>query len=335
MKAMVLRAVRDLGLEEVLRPEPSFGEILIRMGHSSLCGTDLKIFTGAIPAAYPRIMGHELVGQVDGAGSEAFPPGTRVIIDPQLYCGVCFHCRIGQTHLCPRGQLLGRDRNGGFAEYVTVPLSHIFRLPDSIGIQTAPMIQVLTTCVHAQRRVDIFPGESVVVLGLGVTGQLHVQLAKLRGARVIGITRSGAKRDLAERLGADLTLIPGPAGLGRVLDATEGRGADVVIETTGATSSLSDAVAMARSGGRLLLFGIFTATDLPLPLYQLYFKELAVLGTRVAKSEDYPAAIDLVDRNVVQLEPLVSDVIPLHELGGAIARLASGEASGLKIVVQH
>ena len=95
---------------------------------------------------------------------------------------MCFHCRIGQTHLCPQGMLIGRDTDGGFAEYVSAPASHAFRVPASTPSRHAPLIQVLTTCVHAQRQVEIFPGESVVVYGLGVTGQLHVQLAKARGA---------------------------------------------------------------------------------------------------------------------------------------------------------
>ena len=210
--------------------------------------------------------------------------GDRVIVDPQLYCRTCFHCRIGQTHLCTNGMLVGRDRDGGFAEFVSVPPSHVFPLPESVDTRTAPLIQVLTTCLHAQRQIDIFPGEFVVVLGLGVTGQLHVQLAKARGATVIGVTRSADKRALAETLGADLTIAGGEDAVARVREATEGRGADVIVETTGVVPSLSSAIDMARSGGRLLLFGIITAKEGALPFYDLYFKELALINARVAKT---------------------------------------------------
>jgi 2-desacetyl-2-hydroxyethyl bacteriochlorophyllide A dehydrogenase len=334
---MVLRAPGDLVLADVARPRQDAGQVQVRVTHSGICGTDFKIFSGAIPVSYPRIMGHEMVGEVvEAADGDRFRPGDRVIIDPELYCGACFHCRIGQTHLCPNGMLVGRDTNGGFAEYLNAPASHVFHVPEAIDSRTAPMIQVLTTCLHAQRQINIFPGESVVVFGLGVTGQLHVQLAKARGASpVIGVTRSPEKRALAETLGADLTFPGGDGAIDKVRGATEGRGADVVIETTGMLPSVAAAVQMARSGGRVLLFGIITATEGALPFYDLYFKEIALISARVAKSEDYPSSIALVQRGLVRLAPLVSDVMPLVELKAAIGLLGSDSGPRMKIIMEH
>jgi 2-desacetyl-2-hydroxyethyl bacteriochlorophyllide A dehydrogenase len=332
---MVLRAPGELALDDLARPALEPHHVLVRVTHSGICGTDYKIYSGAIPVGYPRVMGHEMAGEVVDGGDTRFTAGDTVIVDPELYCGQCFHCRIGQTHLCPNGMLIGRDTDGGFAEYVVAPASNVFRMPDTIDGRTAPMIQVLTTCLHAQRQIDIFPSESVVVLGLGVTGQLHVQLAKARGARVIGVTRSAEKRALAERLGAAVTIAGGDAAAAQVLEATEGRGADVVIETTGVLSQVAAGVRMARSGGRLLLFGIITAREGALPFYDLYFKELALISARVAKSEDYPASIELVERGTVQLQPLVSDVLPLEELQAAIGMLGSDSGTRLKIILDH
>ena len=336
MKAMVLTAPNELTLDEVAKPAAGRGDVLVKVTHSGICGTDYKIFNGSIPVRYPRIMGHEMAGEVVDAGDSTLRAGERVIIDPELYCGNCFHCRIGQTHLCPNGQLLGRDANGGFAEYLAAPESQVFRLPGSIGRNAAPIIQVLTTCLHAQRQVDIFPGEFVVVQGLGVTGQLHVQLAKARGATVIGVTRSADKRALAETLGADLTIPGGDNAVTKVREATEGRGADLVIETTGFVPQLAAGINMARSGGRVLMFGIITAKEGALPFYDLYFKEIALINARVAKSEDYPGAIGLVERGLVRLEPLISDVMPLGELKAAIGMLGSdGGGQRMKIVLDH
>ena len=344
MKAMVLRAPSDLVLDEVARPQPGSGQVLVRVTHSGVCGTDYKIYNGSIKVPYPLIPGHEMAGEVVDLGR--VPPSTgatrggpavgdRVIIDPETYCGVCFYCQKGLTNLCPNGTLIGRDVDGGFADYLMVPASQVFRLPDSIDDRTAPMIQVLTTCLHAQRQVETFPGDTVAVIGLGVTGQLHVQLAKARGARVIGITRSAEKRAMAEKLGADVTIAGGDNVIEQVRELTEGRGADLTIETTGVLKQLENSVHMTRFGGKVLMFGIYTAKEGALPFYDLYFKEVSLISARVAKPEDYTASIALVERGQVRLEPLVSDVMPLAELKAAIGLLGSDSGQRMKIIMEH
>ncbi len=328
MKAMVLRAPSDLALSDVALPEVPAGHVLVRITHSGLCGTDLKIYKGAIPAQYPLIMGHEMVGEL--------VDGERVIIDPVLSCGSCFHCRIGQTNLCPSGGLIGRETNGGFAEYAVVPAAQVFRLPDSLDLRIAPLIQVATTCLHAQRLANVSLGESVAVIGLGVSGQLHVQIAKARGAgKVIGISRSKFKNDLAMQLGADIAIESGPGTVAKILDETEGRGADVVIECTGVMSSIADAIRMARFGGRIQMFGITSATSGALPFYDLYFKELTLINNRAATAQDFPVMIDLVNRGVVRLEPLVTHRMALEELGMALGMVEDGGERRLKIILDH
>jgi 2-desacetyl-2-hydroxyethyl bacteriochlorophyllide A dehydrogenase len=328
MRAMVLRAPSELALDDVATPEVPADNVLVRITHSGLCGTDLKIYKGAIPAHYPLIMGHEMVGEVAGVG--------RVIVDPVLYCGTCFHCSIGQTNLCPAGGLIGRETNGGFAEYAVVPAAQVFKLPDSIDSACAPLIQVATTCLHAQRLAQLSEGESVAVIGLGVSGQLHVQLAKARGAgRVIGISRSRFKNDLARQMGADVAIESSPATVEKVLEATDGRGADVVIECTGVMTCIADAIRMARFGGRVLLFGITNATSGTLPFYDLYFKELTLINSRAATAQDFPVMIDLVDRGSVRLEPLVTHRMALDELGAALDMVEDGAERRLKIILDH
>lgn len=337
MKAMVLTADNQVALEEIASPLPGPGEVVIRVSNTGICGTDLKIFQGGIPVKHPLIMGHETVGEVaEAAPGNGFEAGRRVLVDPAYFCGTCFHCRAGQQHLCPRGGLIGRDRDGGFAEYLSVPATNIYPLPDEFDDAAAPLVQVLTTCLHAHRLAPIFPGESVVVIGLGVTGQLHLQLAKARGAYpVIGITRSAWKRELAEELGADLTVAPDGGARELVLGATEGRGADLVIESVGRLTALAQAIDLARIGGRLIPFGIHTQKEGALPFYDLYFKELEVINARVAKGQDFPASIDLVRRGVVRLAPLISHSLPLHGLAEALGMLSAGSNRHMKIILDH
>ncbi len=337
MKAMVLTAPNQVALDDVAEPKTADGEIMVRVANTGICGTDLKIFQGGIPVQYPLIMGHETVGEVvAGEGRAGVRPGARVIVDPAYFCGVCYQCQAGQQNICPNGGLIGRDRDGGFADLVTAPVTNVYPLPEGIDDGDAPLIQVLTTCLHAHRLADIFPGEAVVVIGLGVTGQLHVQLAKARGAYpVIGITRSAWKRELAESLGADVTMAPDKATAEQVLQATGGRGADLVIESVGQLPVLAQAIELARVGGRVLPFGIHTAKDGALPFYDLYFKEIQIINARVAKGQDFPACIDLVRRGVVKLAPLISHTLPFAGLDRALDLLTTGRDRHMKVILDH
>jgi 2-desacetyl-2-hydroxyethyl bacteriochlorophyllide A dehydrogenase len=310
--------------------------VLVHVENSGVCGTDLKIYTGGIPVSYPLIMGHEMCGELIEGEVSGLRPGDRVMIDPVGYCNVCPCCRGGHTNVCPHGLLTGRDVHGGFAEYVKVPRHFVFALPDAISSRQAPLIQVATTCLHAQRRVRMFPGQSVVIMGLGVSGQIHMQMAKERGAYpVIGVTRSTWKRKLAEKLGADITLSSGAEAEHAIEEITHGQGADVVIDTTGKPAAMASAVRMARRAGTVLLFGISTMNEANLPFYQFYFKELMLVNARAAKSEDFPATIDLVARGKLNLEDLITHVLPLPQLGEALTLLDSDSDERMKIILTH
>jgi 2-desacetyl-2-hydroxyethyl bacteriochlorophyllide A dehydrogenase len=335
MQAMVLTAPREVSSQKVQVPNENPDETLIRVTKSGICGTDLKIYQGGIPVDYPRVLGHESVGEVVSGGT--LKPGTPIIVDPAYYCGACYNCRDGQSHLCPNGGLIGRDVEGGFADYMVAPSRNIHALPNDLKPDIAPLIQPMTTCLHAQRKAKIFPGEAVLVYGLGVTGLLHVQLAKAHGAYpIIGVTRSKWKRELAEDLGADFTFTPNENLKNSVLEITgEKGGVDLVIESVGQLSILAEAIELVRLGGRILPFGIYTQTKGELPFYNLYFKEIQVVNARVAKPEDYPASIDFVQRGVVNLKPLITHTLVLNEINKALDMLDGGDSSCVKIILDH
>ena len=334
MNAVVLDEPESLRLEE--RPEPAAGEedVIVRIRATGICGTDVSIFSGKVAVDYPLVLGHEMVGTLESSTPE-FAPGTRVVVDPNVFCGTCYQCSKGQENVCIRAELMGRDRDGALTDLLAVPARNVFPIPDEIGDQAAPLLQVLTTCVHAQRQMPVFPQDSVLVLGLGVSGLLHVQLAKARGAHpVIGVTRSESKRSLAARLGADLVVDPSDSDLGeRVAEATRGRGPDLVVECVGKTGTLAQAIDLVRVGGRITVYGTIAEESGELPFYQLYFKELFLTNPRAAKPEDFPAAIGLVTSGAVELEPLITHTFPLESAGEALA--ASSEGGSLKVILDH
>jgi 2-desacetyl-2-hydroxyethyl bacteriochlorophyllide A dehydrogenase len=328
VRAALLTGPAALEVRDRDAPRPDPHDVVVRVESIGICGTDLSIHAGKIPVAYPRVMGHEIVGTVDDSGDAR---GERVLVDPGIACGRCRQCREGRTNICTAGWLIGRDRDGGLCELVAVPASNVHPLPERLDPSTAPMLQVLATCVHAQRRIRVFPEESVVVLGLGVTGLLHLQLASLRGARpVIGITRSAAKRSIARELGADLTI----AADGNEVEAVRRElpdGADLVIECVGTVDAMARSMEMVRTGGRILAYGTMTETAGALPFYDLYHKEISILGARSARVEDFPLAIEAAASGRIALDPLVSGRYALADVDGAIR--AAGAPGALKVFV--
>jgi 2-desacetyl-2-hydroxyethyl bacteriochlorophyllide A dehydrogenase len=334
MRAVVLEAPESLRIEERPEPRADRENVVVRIRAIGICGTDLSIFGGKVPVDYPLVLGHEMVGTLESPAS-GLDPGARVVVDPNVFCGTCYQCLKGQENVCAKAELMGRDRDGAFGDLLAVPARNVFPIPDEIDDQTAPLLQVLTTCVHAQRQARMFPQDSVLVLGLGVSGLLHVQLAKARGAYpVIGITRSESKRSLAARLGADLVIDPSdPILEERIAEATQGRGPDLVVECVGKTETLAQAIKLARVGGGITVFGTITEDAGNLPFYQLYYKELSLVNPRAAKPEDFPAAIGLVAAGTVKLDPLITHTFPLESAEEAIA--TSSESDSLKVILDH
>jgi threonine dehydrogenase-like Zn-dependent dehydrogenase len=311
VRAAVLERAGTVTVRDVPRPEAA-GRALVRVGQAGLCGTDVKIANGQIPVATPRVLGHEMTGWV--AASERLPAGTPVLVNPASFCGYCDLCRRDLPHLCRRGGLLGRDTDGCFAEFVTVAEDCLHPLP--AGLPGAGLLQVLSTCVHAQSRLpDV---ASAVVIGLGVAGLLHLQLLALRGVgTVVGVTRSAAKRDLALAMGATVAVPPGAAAAA-VAEATDGRGAELAVECAGTPETLAQALALAGAGGTVLVFGI-TPAAAALPTYEWYVKELTIRSPRAARPRDCDAAVALAASGRLELAPLVTARFPLADAARALA----------------
>ena len=302
------------------------GTVAVRLERAGICGTDLKILDGAMPTRYPRILGHEVVGTVtrNPPGARVLP-GTRVLVNPSVNCGACYLCENGQTHLCRHGGLLGRDFDGVFAETIRVPERFLHAVPDDIALDDTGLLQVLGTVVHSQQSVPVSSETLAVVVGLGVSGLLHLQLLSARGAgRVIGVTRSRRKLYLAESLGAHAVATPDEA-VAVVTEISDGRGADLVVEAVGTEATVLQAVELCGYGGHVVVYGTVTGGRGKLPFYQLYLKELTMHFPRAARPADYDTAIGLAEQRRIDLAPLITARFPLDRAAAAFAAARSGD----------
>ena len=331
MLAALLERPGTVTVRDIPPPRAEAGLALVRVALAGICGTDLKIAAGDIPVPAGRVLGHEMTGRVEAPGRRGVPPaGTAVLVNPAAFCGACDLCRRDLPQLCRRGGLLGRDADGCFAELVAVDEALLHPIPDSVAAEAAALLQVLSTCVHAQSGLRAGPRDSAVVIGLGVTGLLHVQLLRARGLRaIIGVTRSAWKRDLAMRFGASAVADPGEAA-DAVAEATGGRGADIAIECAGTPAALAQAIRLAGAGGTVVAFGI-VAHAAELAPYEWYVKELTIRSPRAARPRDCDEAILLCAQRRLDPAPLVTGRFPLARLPDALA--ASRDPAQLKVVV--
>jgi len=307
------------------RTVPNLGpkDILVKMITASICETDFKIYLGSIKTKKtPIILGHEGFGEVIDKGNKVryVDVGDYVLIDPNIVDNTCFLCRIGKSNLCLYGGLMGRDDDGLFSEYLVIEETKVYKLPKTINHTTAPLLQPLSTAIHAQNIIEIKPGDKVVILGGGVMGLMHLQLAKLRGTQTTVVELNPIRAKNAKRLGADVVL---EQDVGTVVDKVKeifGGGADVVIECIGIPKAVEAAIKMVRPGGTILLFGISTESA-RLDLYQMYFYEVKLQASRSSTPKDFIEAIELVASGRIDLMPYVSKTIDFRKLPEAFEEL--------------
>jgi 2-desacetyl-2-hydroxyethyl bacteriochlorophyllide A dehydrogenase len=323
VRAAVFHGIGDIRVEDVPVPSPRDDEVLLQVELCGICGTDVHILKGTFPPGRtPITLGHEFVGRIAGGpGAD----GCLVTADIAISCGGCSFCRHGQRLFCPDVRQIGVHLDGAFAEYVAVPALAVHPLPDGMTAPQGAYVEPLACVLHGHERAAIPPGSAVVVIGAGPMGLLHVQFARLRGAaQVICSEPFEARRRKAAGLGADVVIDPSTTDpVAAVLDATAGRGADVVIEAVGSIATYDQAFGMVRRGGTLLAFGAAPSTEtLAVRPFDVYARELTVLGSYAATYGTYEDAIALIASGRVEVDSTVTAVRPLEDIADAIA--ASG-----------
>ena len=345
MRAAVYRGKGKVVVETVPVPAIGAGEVLIRVAACGICGTDLKKIEHGFVAA-PQIFGHEVSGTVVavGAGVTKWKPGDRVMSFHHVPCGACFFCDRRLFSQCPSykkvGLTAGFDPNGGgFAQYVRalpwVAERGMVAIPDDISFDEASFIEPVNTCIKAVEKARVAAGETAVVMGLGPIGLLLAMLSKLEGATVIGSDPLPERRAKGVSLGVDLAVDPREGRLAEEISSrTQGRGADVVLVAVPIPAALTDALNLARPGGRVLLF----AQNDPLmkiefPAAAVGVEEKEILGSYSAAVDRAGKATRLVFTHQLSVEKLISHRFSLEDMDRALQLAAHPVGNSLKVVI--
>lgn len=336
MKALVIQTGR-LKLTELPVEPLDNREVRVRVRAAGICATDLHILSGRITfERAPRILGHEIAGVVESIGKDVSPgwAGKNVIVDPVIGCGVCSSCHSGRKLLCRNGGELGTTGgDGGYAEYVTVPATNLYVLPEQLTLEEGVLIEPLNCTFGAFFKARPRPGESVLIFGSGTAGLLFLQLARACGCAPILLVGGGAVRlELAQKAGASEVWSYRDRELAEhVLRATNGEGPDIAIEASGADAAVRQAFDWVRRGGRVVLYGISGARTPNIPSDVIVTKDLTVV-TGIGSPLLWDEVIAFAGAGRIDLAALVTHRFALEDFESALST-AADSAQSLKVAL--
>lgn len=313
---------------------PGAGEVQIEVAYTGICGTDLHVLHGSMDSrvTLPAVIGHEMSGRIAavGDGVEDWAVGDPVTVMPLDWCGQCPACRAGHQHICQNLDFIGIDSPGSLQGRWNVPAHVLVRLPESLRLDHAALVEPVAVSVHDVRRADLHPGEKAVVIGGGPIGVLIATTARHMGAEVVVIELDPGRRRMIQDLGFEVLDPTAQDQVEWVEQWTGGAGADVVFEVSGAAAAVLGATALAKVRGRLVIVAIHPQPR-PLDLQRIFWRELTIVGARVYERADFETAVDMLTDGVVPAEQLITAIVPLTETSAAFEKLGSGQA--MKILI--
>jgi threonine dehydrogenase-like Zn-dependent dehydrogenase len=316
-------------------PELSDGEALIKVHWAGICGTDVSIAAGKHPRAKgPLVLGHEFAGEIvkiKSTKTEAnLKPGDKVTVYPLLSCGKCWACRNGNSHVCKNLRMIGIDRNGGMAEYAKISLNLIVRLPESITYEQGALIEPLAVGVHAVTMATAERSETCVVMGAGPIGMLVGLCLKSIPVQKIIVTDINSERlRIAERLGFEIYNVQNCNLAEKILETTNGEGADALFECAGSESSAIQMCELVRPRGKILMVAVHKEPH-KVNLRAINFNEITMSGVRVYTRQDYAQAIRMVEE--LPVHELVSDRVGINNAPDALDKVKKGQAFGKAMI---
>jgi len=341
----IMRAVRlhrvgePLSVDEVPRPTPKPGEILVDLKASGVCHSDLNYRDGIGTVGHlPIILGHEIAGVVAevGDGVEDFEVGDRVVVHYVLSCGRCQYCAMGKENLCEHYAMIGKDVDGGFAEYIAVPARNLVRLPEGMPMEQEAILGcAVSTPLHALRRADLKARETAVIYGVGGLGVHAVQLAsRVLAGLVVAVDVAEYKLELARRVGADVVVNPRYEDpVERVREETDGRMADVVLDLVGRRETIMRGIECVGRGGRMVLVGIGPETITISPYRTVIGREMNIIGVNDHLKSELYQLVDLIASGRLDLSASITHKLPLEEANKALEMLEKKMGNPVRIVL--
>ncbi|ACU73810.1 Alcohol dehydrogenase GroES domain protein [Catenulispora acidiphila DSM 44928] len=320
-------AARTLTTGPAAPVPPGPGQVELAPAYVGICGTDLHIFHGDMDGRVkaPAVIGHEMSGHVVrvGPGVEGYAPGDPVTVMPLSWDGTCPACLNGHRHICQNLDFIGIDSPGAMQQRWTVPASTLIRLPESLALDRAALVEPTAVAVHDVGRAGVSDGDRVVVVGGGPVGLLIALVARASGGEVRVVEPNPQRRRLAEQLGLN-TWDPGADDVPeRVRDWTQDAGADIAFEVSGAEAGVQTAVDVLAVRGRLCLVAIHPRPR-AVDLHRFFWRELTLIGARLYERQDFETAVRLIDEGTIPAEQLISRIVPLVDALDAFTSLESG-----------
>lgn len=328
MQTAVLTEPHQFELQDRPRPSPGPDDVLVAVREVGICGSDVHYYEhgriGDLVVENPLVLGHETAGEVVDVGTNVstLDPGDRVALEPGVPCRRCSHCMGGDYHLCEDVRFMATPpHDGSFTEYVSWPEDFAYKLPKNVSITEGALCEPLSVGIHACRRGNVATGDTVLVTGAGPIGLMMLEAARAAGATDIILTDIVAEKlAFARDRGADLAVNVAEDDLEAAVDQyTDGVGADVVVEASGAVSSIQSTLDVVRRGGTVVLVGLANEATVPFDVLDIIDNELDVLGSFRYKNT-YPAAIDLLADGVVDVEGIVEFESTLADIDDAFQR---------------
>ncbi|HYW94932.1 MAG TPA: alcohol dehydrogenase catalytic domain-containing protein [Bacteroidales bacterium] len=345
MRAAVIKEYGKIEPMELTVPEIKNNQVLVKVSHASICGSDQHIFKGEFHprTRLPLVPGHEFAGVIEKTGSEVvdLSPGDKVTVDPIIWCGQCAACRAGHYPACTSLKLIGIDMDGGFAEYVVADADKIYSIPDHIPGEHAALVEVLSIGFHAASRAEVGPADDIAIWGAGKVGHSILQAVKtITTGKVFMVDILQERLDLVKTGYPDVMLINArkkdPVEV--IKEYTSGRGVDIAFEAVGHAAKLEgynpvrSCINAIRGAGKVCVLGL---SDEPAEILmkELIWKEARIIASRVSHGE-FAAAIDALSRGLLRPEIMITDVLPLGEASKGFELLEKDPARHLKILLE-